>query len=149
MSDFGELCPLFNTGVFNETTFPAIKMTDISVGGNALAMGTLTIANAATCGGFTFGRTVVVTGAFIRRTSAVAGLMFYLLNHRTSVLAAGTEFASIQVSTTVSCMEVYTWVPMTVTEKTFTSNEVLGFTLATATNANGGIIDLMIRYKEK
>jgi len=28
MSDFGELCPLFNVGLFREICFPYVKMSD-------------------------------------------------------------------------------------------------------------------------
>ena len=148
MSDFSELCPLFNTGVFHEVTFPYILMTDISATGRGNALygtwiGTKSVP------GFTFGRTVIVTGAYLRRTSAMAGIEVILLNHHASQTASGTEFGSLVVPLSVSAMETATWVAMTVTEKTFTSSEVLGLSHATTTAANGGIYDLMIRYKEK
>lgn len=149
MSDFSELCPLFNTGVFHEITFPNISMTTITACGNAL-LGSLTADVATKPGIFTFGRTVVVTGAYIKKREEVKGLTILRLMHHTSQLAAGTEIGSYQMSTTASTVElIYTMVPMTVTEKTFTSNEVLGFAPATGSAASGGVFDLWVRYKEK
>jgi len=146
MSDFGELCPLFNTGVFNEVTFPQINMTAVTACGNAL-LGTLTFTKA---GAFTFGRTVVVTGAFIRRRSANGSQAILNLNRHTSQLAVGTTIGSLVVSTTLSGMEVYTWVPMSVAAGvTVTSNEVLGLTITTGFASGAGTYDLIVRYKDK
>lgn len=148
MSDFGELCPLFTTGVFNEITFPNIPMTAVTTCGNAL-VGTLTFTKV---GNFTFGRTVVVTGGFVRNQTkpTIASTVVLRLVHFTSQLAAGTDFATLAVSITASGVEVYSWIPFnTVTETTFTSNEILGFTVLTGTASGGGTYDLMIRYKEK
>ena len=146
MSDFGELCPLFNTGVFNEITFPELAMTTVSASANALVGTNQVLTRTAV---FMFGRTVVVTGAFVRQTSRGGTACVYVMKHHTTQHAVGTEFASICFSESVSGMEIATWVPMTVTEQTFTSAEVLGFTMGTATAANAGICDLIVRYKEK
>ncbi len=152
MSDFGELCPLFNTGVFNEVTFPDIKMTNVTACGNAL-IGTLTCASATRTAVWTFGRTVVVTGGFLRQRAsvAIANTAVARLMHHTTMLAAGTEFATLAIQNTSSGFELgYTWMPFTtVTDKTFTSSEVLGFTMLTGTNASGGTFDLIVRYREK
>lgn len=146
MSDFGELCPLFNTGVFNEVTFPVINMTAVTACGNAL-VGTLTFAKT---GNFTFGRTVIVTGAFVRRTTANGSQIILNLNHHTSQLAVGTTLGSLVISITLSNPEVYTWMPMTVAAGvTFTSDEILGFTTTTGIASGAGTYDLMVRYKEK
>ena len=148
MSDFGELCPLFNTGVFNEVMFPYIPMTGVTACGNALA-GTLTFTKE---GYFTFGRTVVVAGAFVRRVgqgSTVDGAMILQLMHHASHTTAGTVFGTFTVSITLDGMDKLTWVPMDVTAKTFTSSEILGFTMATGTASNAGIYDLIVRYKDK
>lgn len=152
MSDFGELCPLFTIGVFNEVTFPNIKLTNITACGNAL-VGTLTCASATRTAVWTFGRTVVVTGGFVKcrlQTSVDSTVVLRLMHHAT-LLAAGTEFATLAFSTTASAVETgYTWVPFnTVTAKTFTSDEVLGFGVLTGTATNGGTFDLIVRYKEK
>ena len=148
MSDFSEICPLFNTGVFNEVIFPNVPMTNVTTCGNAL-VGTLTFTKV---GNFTFGRTVVVTGAFIRNQvkPTIASTVVLRLLHFTSQLAAGTEFATLFISITASGAEVYTWQPMTfAADTTFTSNDILGFTVLTGTASGGGTYDLIVRYKEK
>lgn len=146
MSDFGELCPLFNTGVFSEITFPGIAMTNITACGNALD-NTFT---ASSIGNFNFGRTVIVTGAYVRKTVNPTAAQSLALQHKTSRLAAGITFGTIVVDITVTGMAVnQTWVGMTVTEATFTSSEVLGLTVGTSTASGAGTYDLMIRYKEK
>lgn len=146
MSDFGEICPLFNTGVFSEILFPGIRMTDVTLCGNALDH-TLT---ADSIGDFTFGRTVVVTGCYVRKNASAAIDQSLELQHKTSRLAIGTTFGTLVVANTVTGMAVgQTWKGMTVTEKTFTSSEVLGLTVAVGTAASGGIFDIMVRYKEK
>ena len=146
MSDFGELCPLFNTGVYNEVFFPAVAMTNITASGNALA-GTLT---ASLCGYFTFGRTVVVTDAAVRKTVNPTAGQSLALQHFTSGLAAGTTFGTCVVSITLTGMQVgYTWLWMTVTSATFTSNDVLGLTVGTSTASGAGNYELMVRYREK
>ena len=148
MSDFSELCPIFNTGVFQEITFPAISMTTITNCGNVF-LGSLTAGSATKPSIFTFGRTVIVTDCFVKKREEVKGKTILLLNHHTSQLAAGTEFGSYAMSITASTVELYyTMVPMTVTDKTFTSNEVLGLTVATGSAASGGVFDVILRYKE-
>jgi len=149
MSDFSELCPLFNTGVFQEVTFQNISMTNITACGNAF-LGSLTAGSGTKPGMFTFGRTVVVTDCFIRKRAEVKGKTILRLMHHTSQLAAGTEFMSYAMSITASTVELYyTWVPMNVTTSaTFTSNEILGFVPATGSAASGGVFDMVLRYKE-
>ena len=146
MSDFSELCPLFNTGVFSEITFPGIAMTNITACGNALDH-TLT---ASSLSDFTFGRTVIVTGCYVRKVVNPTLGQSLALQHKTSRLAAGTTFGTIVVSITLTGMAVgQTWVAMTVTDTTFTSSEVLGLTVGTSTASGAGTYDIMVRYKEK
>jgi len=147
MSDFSELCPLFDTGVFQEITFPDIRMTGVTACGNVF-LGTLTAAAATKPGIFTFGRTVIVTDAFIKTRTKPTAAMNLKLYHFTSQLAAGTEIGTLAVSITASTVEIYTWVPMTVTDATFTSSEVLGLTMGTGTASGAGTYDLILRYKE-
>jgi len=148
MSDFGELCPLFATGVFNEITFPNIDMNNITLSGNAL-YGSL--ASSITMNGaFTFGRTVVVTGAFARRRGASQTLLVNLwLRHLTSATAAGTVFASATICSTLSLLDNYAWMPFTVSPKTFTSSELLGLAPSLGAVSGTGLYDIIVRYKEK
>jgi len=121
-------------------------MTNITACGNALD-NTFT---ASSIGDLTFGRTVVVTGCFVRKNVVNAAAQSLVLEHKTSRLAAGTAFGTIMISVTITGMAIgQTWVGMTVTEKTFTSSEVLGLTVGTSTAASAGTYDIMVRYKEK
>jgi len=147
MSDFGELCPLFNTGVFSEITFPNVRMSDVSSCANALFATYAAMASGS--GYFTFGRTVVVSGAWLRKVVAGDGAMIFNLNHHSSINSVGTSFGSLTVSVSVTGMGVLCgYVPMTVTGMTFTSAEILGLSPATVT-VSGTAVDLIIRYKEK
>lgn len=148
MSDFGELCPLFNTGVFNEITFPKIGLSGITASGNAL-VGSL--ASSITMKGyFTFGRTVVVTGAFVRRISLNEASNLIHIKHHTSQTAVGTIFGTLTLASQVSLWDNYAWVPFALfTEKTFTATDILGLAPAVGTATSAGCIDLIVRYREK
>ena len=149
MSDFGELCPLFHTGVFNEVVFPRLEMTLSSSTCNALE-GLIT-AGAEGADNFTFGRTVVVTEAYLRRWTANACTVWIWLDHRASAGAAQTIIGTWTISITTTLKEIkYTWNKLThAADKTFTSDEVLGISSSTATVSSGGEFDLIVQYKEK
>jgi hypothetical protein len=153
MSDFSELCPIFNTGVYSEITFPKIGLSGITASGNAL-YGSLW-PSITMQGYFTFGRTVVITGAFVRRISLNEASQFlYLRRHNGAISAvsgvAGTVFGTCTITPTASVLDYYAWLPFgNVTEKTFTSTDILGLAPATGTATSGGCIDLIIRYREK
>jgi len=152
MSDFSELCPLFSTGVFKEITFPHMyNLTGFSTTSNFLA-------GAVTCtsgvfSGFSFGRTVVVTGAKARRWTFTANssnhtTMMLRLRHRASGAATATNFGSLTVTTTGEVQSFLTWSPMTVTDTTFTSDAVIDLGFGTMTETHVGCYDLIVRYKE-
>jgi hypothetical protein len=146
MSNFSEICPIFNTGVFGQVTFPRIdSLTGISTTANFLE-GTITAGTGA--GQFSFGRTVVVTGAFIRRYGTNTAAENIYLQHRTSAGAAATAFGTATVTTTLSIYTIHTYWPMTVANTTFTSSEVLSMGDLTVTATAIGAYDLIVRYKE-
>ncbi|GAG53234.1 unnamed protein product [marine sediment metagenome] len=145
MSDFGELCPLFETGVFKEVLFPNVSLTDIDASVNAL-MGTIAASHSGRF--FTFGRTVVVTGGFVRRNETSETQIVNLL-HFTSVLADPTALASLSIAATGDGIDTHLWMPLEAASKTFTSDEVLGFSIATGTAISAGVWDVMVRFKEK
>ena len=148
MSDFSELCPLFETGVFNEVCFPKVGMSGITASGNAL-YGSL-FPSTTMEGNFSFGRTVVVTEAFVRRNSLNEASNFLYLKHFTSQLAAGTIFGTVTITPTVSIQDFYAWKAWgNVTDKTFTSDEILGISPATGTATSAGAYDFIIRYRDK
>lgn len=148
MSDFSELCPLFETGVFNEILFPHIAMTHISASGNAL-YGSL-FPSTSMKGHFTFGRTVIITHAFVRRYVKNRNSMNLYLRHFVSVSAAGTTFGTVTITPTVSILDLYAWQPFgNVTDKTFTSDEILALAPAAGTAISAGGYDLIVRYRDK
>ena len=152
MSDFSEICPLFNTGVLNELYLSdvgqGISHTLCSVTANRLE-GSIT-AGVVGCAGISFGRTVVVTDAFWRKKETNAQADVWCLQHRTTIAAAHTAFASFAIAVTLSAHGIAAWNAFdSVTDKTFTSNEILGVGIVTATTAGTlGMVDLIIRYKE-
>jgi hypothetical protein len=79
----------------------------------------------------------------------VKGEMPLVLKHCATLRASGTVFGSITINVTQSFQEIYTWIPAVVTAKTFTSDDVLGFTDASGTTLSSGVYDLIVRYKEK
>jgi len=148
MADFGELCPLFNTGVFSEVTFPNIPMTAVSTTSNALA-GTLTYT--VTKDVFTFGRTVVVTDALMKRNSDICAAQSFWLAIATSAVATMSAFATMMMALSISFRSVgYTWIPFTfLASRTFTSTDVLCLTVGTVGATGAGTHDLIVRYREK
>ena len=148
MSDFSELCPLFHTGVFHEVMFPDIRMTDISVTGRANALfGTGAGTKKAA---FTFGRTVIVTGAYLRRNTSQLISNVIELKHFTSETVSGTAFGTLDVPTAGDTWcEPKGFVAMNVTAQTFASSDVLGLGQAINDPQSAMILDLIVRYKEK
>jgi len=152
MSDFSELCPLFSTGCFKEVTFPNLfNLTGFSTTSNFLA-GAVTITSGV-FEGFSFGRTVVVTGANLRKFTFTADssnvqIEMMRLRHRASVAAAATNFGSLTVTVTGSIQSYLTWNAMTVTDTTFTSDAILDLGLGTLTATPIGCYDLIVKYKD-
>jgi hypothetical protein len=148
MADFGELCPIFNAGVFSEILFPYVKMSDATgVTDNFLFASTDAMASGS--GYFTFGRTVVITKAYVRKQVVGDSAPLIILQHHTSINATGTEFASLSITTSVTGQTpYYAWLPMNVTDKTFNATDILGLAAASAI-VSAGIFDLIIRYREK
>lgn len=148
MSDFSELCPLFNSGVFSEILFPYVRMSD-ATGATDNFLFASTDAAASGSGYFTFGRTVVITKAYLRKQVVGDSAPLIILQHHTSINATGTEFASLSITVSVTGqVPYYAWLPMNVTDKTFNATDILGLCAASAV-VSAGIYDLIIRYREK
>ena len=149
MSDFGELCPLFNTGVYSEVVFPQICMTSLSTSMNALA-GTMTY-SVTKAGYWRFGRTVVVTEAWVKNGDTVEGAEILFLGIAATGVGTISGFATITISTTITGVSpMYSWQPFTFTaSRTFTSTDILTLTCATTTALSAGLYDLMVKYREK
>jgi hypothetical protein len=139
MSDFSELCPLFNTGVYSELTLPYIDM-NISSTGKA-------------DGGYKFGRSVIITAAFIKKhtafTATATATKAYICR-QASIDATKTVFASIALSATDTTATAVPrqWKALTVTAKTFSATQLL---VVRTNKGRTGMkhCSFIIRYKEK
>lgn len=138
MSDFSELCPLFNTGVYSELTIPYVNMGSVSATSKA-------------AGGYVFGRSVIVTAAYICKhtafTSTATATAAYLCR-QASFDATKTVFASIALSATDTVVVPRKYKAMTTTAKTFSATQ----TLVVRTNKlRTGLkhCSFIVRYKEK
>jgi uncharacterized membrane protein YjfL (UPF0719 family) len=104
-------------------------------------------------GAFTFGRTVIVTEAFIKRILTNKTTEATLqLRHKTSATLAlsGTIFGSITLAVSGSAHQPPGWKPFVAfTAKTFISSDVLAMCQVSAANMKSGSVALMVRYKEK
>lgn len=137
MSNFSDLCPLFNTGVYSELTLPSVIVKSIST--------TTKIGP-----GVPFGRSVIVTHAYVRRQTDISTTVTYTakLAKAASWSATQTVFASCKISATTTTYPVGRYKAMTVTAKTFSATDVLH--IANSKNeANMTTVDFIIRYKEK
>lgn len=148
MADFSELCPLFNTGVYHEVTFPLIDLNAITASGNAL-VGSL--ASSITMpGAFTFGRTVVITAAYARRTSANSVEVNLYLKRHTSQTAVGTIVGTCSVTPTISIQDNYNYRPFTLAASfTFASTDLLGLAPSLGAAGSMGTYDLIVRFRDK
>ena len=148
MSDFSQLCPLFNTGVYSELTIPGpIKMSGVSTTMNALAGAVVRATNPAS---IKFQRTVIVTKVYLRPDTAPGTKPVVVAKrHAATGTAVGTVFASLAVTTTSTKFGPNRFRAMTTTAKTFLAADVLGFTVKTAKCTSGGKYSFIVRYKEK
>lgn len=141
MSDFSSLCPIFNTGVYSEVTFPMIPMTSKTT-------------SAMFQNGFAFGRTVIVTAAYVQKVTAFAATCTALTVKLAKAAAASTTyalrtvFASYVLSASSTTQATGRWLAMTVTAKTFTASSVL-HVHSSKSEAGAKNINLIVRYKEK
>jgi hypothetical protein len=139
MSKFSDLCPLFNTGVYSELTLPYVNMA-VSATDKA-------------DGGYVFGRSVIVTAAYIKKhtafTATATATAAYLCR-QASIDATKTVFASIALSATDTAATAVPrrWKAMTVTAKTFNATQVL---VVRANKLRTGMkhCSFIVRYKEK
>jgi hypothetical protein len=149
MSDFSELCPLFETGVFNEICFPG-PMGISSVGTlKDLLHGTVYVSCAN--GAFSFGRTVIVTEAFLARLVTNTIETTIQLRHKTSATLAlsGTIFASCTLPISGSAHQPGLYKAFTsFTGKTFASSDILAMMAVSTGVDTGQLGGLIVKYKE-
>ena len=137
MSDFSDLCPLFNTGVYGEMTLPTTTVASIST---TTGIGP----------GIPFSRSVIVTHAYVRRTADISATCTYTLKLALAASWAATKtvFASCKISATATAYPVGRYKAMTVTAKTFGATDVLHI-VNSKNEANMTTVDIIVRYKEK
>jgi hypothetical protein len=141
MSDFSDLCPLFNTAVYSEIQLPYISL--VSRTTSQLFAGLPA-----------FSRSVIVTHAYVKKHTTFAAtctaLKVELLKAATwaTAFASKTVFASLTLSSTVTTQIVGKYLAMTVTAKTFGATDVLNV-LCAKSEAGARHVDIMVRYKEK
>lgn len=148
MSDFSELCPLFNTGVYSELTIPKVSFTALSTTNNILAGA---LAKAGAPGSIKFDRTVIVTKVFMQQqltNVAADGNIILFKRHLSTGTAAGTVLASLQATATVSLGRVRKMTSVAL-PKTFLAADVIGFSNKTKDAAAAAKCTFIIRYKEK
>jgi len=138
MSNFSELCPLFNTGVYNELTIPYVNLASVSATSKA-------------SGGYVFGRSVIVTAAYICKhtafTATATATAVYLCR-QTTFDATKTVFATIALSATDTVVVPRKYKAMTITAKTFSATQTL--VIRTNKSRTGyKHCSFIIRYKEK
>lgn len=147
MSDFSELCPLFNTGVYSEVSFGTLRFTACSTTNNAFN-GALTAA--AHPGVFKFQRTVVVTKVYAQKQGAAGTAVVLTAGRRLATgTAAKTVFASCAWTSTDTKflpgrMKAFTQAA----NKTFLAADVLDFGTKTSVTDPGKYC-MIVRYKEK
>jgi hypothetical protein len=146
MSDFSQLCPLFTTGFYSEVSFYNIGFSALSLTHNAL-VGALK--KASQPASFKFQRTVVITKVYAQKQlDGTQTPIILAKRHVGTGTAAGTTFASLTYSTTVTLNPVGRVKGMTTTSKTFAAADVLGFALKTK-KTDAGRYNFIVRYKEK
>jgi hypothetical protein len=139
MSDFSSLCPIFNTGVYHEITLPVRIPTSVT-------------SSTTRVGGICFGRSVIVTAAYIAKqtanTSTTANLTVKLYR-AASFAAANTSFATLKISKTVTAVPLDKMAAMNVAAKTFSATQWLIVRYSKATATARSIRPIIVRYKDK
>ena len=138
LSDFSALCPLFNTGMYSEITFPPVTVNDRSTTNKLI-------------GGLPFSRSVIVTHAYIAKLTTFLATVTALkiaLCRAASWAATRTVFATITLSGTGTTQARGKYLPFTVTAKTFSATQVLHLRTMEK-EAGGKTVSVVVRYKEK
>jgi len=139
MSDFSDLCPLFNTGVYGEITLPYVFI------------GSRSTTNKFE-GGLPFGRSVIVTACYVKKHTTCASTtaaMKVKFAKAATWGATQTVFSSFQLSKTVTTQVVGKYMTMTTTAKTFGATDVLHMVSGAKEAVASVHVSAVIRYKEK
>jgi len=159
MSDFGELCPIFNTGVYNElylgTFTTSIYYNSITAvtasGNNFLSCPGLAAANPSS---FRFGRTIVVTNWWGRKKVAnnnSVSVVLILGRRTASGTAAASAFGSLTLCVGITAFPdiVNAWQQGQMTVS-MTLNTADCLNIANNVGEDDGpTVDIIIQYREK
>lgn len=150
MSDFSELCPIFNTGVYNELY---LGRWTASVYTSATFNFLSSVGDPATApASFNLGRTVVVTKAWLRRVGAVTtATCSYRLGRRTgSGTATQSIFGLLTISDDVTTHPDFAgnWQLISLTA-CMTLNTADYLDLSCVGVATDASFDVIVQYREK
>jgi len=153
MSDFSELCPLFETGVYKELYLGTFS--------GSLYFNTVTATldfmssageSATAPSSFRFGRTVVVTEVYVKKniTPTTATICLYLGRRLGSGTASISIFGTICLSTGITVFPhiVRNWHAMGPTSMTLNTADVLSITNSLGGD-DGGQAEIIVQYREK
>ena len=137
MSDFSDLCPLFNTGVYGEITLPYVNLASRSTTNKFE-------------GGLPFGRSVIVTAAYVKKHTDISttASMTLKISKAATYSATQTVFSSFKLSGTTTTQALGKYLTMTTTAKTFGATDVLHLA-SSAKETNQKHVSVIVRYKEK
>ncbi len=149
MSSFGELCPLFNTGVYNEiflgrltgSIYTTTTMNFISSPGSP-----------ATCPtSFRLGRTVVVTEMYFRRfvANTTATISIHIGRRTSTGSAAVSGFGTLTFADDVTTYPDYSRVWRALGATSFTLHTADALQIGINGDATTGDFDIIVQYREK
>jgi len=149
MSSFGELCPLFNTGVYNElylgrltgSIYTTTTMNFLSNPGSP-----------ATCPtSFRLGRTVVVTELFLRRfvANTTASISLHVGRRTGTGSAVVSGFGTLTFEDDVTTFPDFSRVLRPLGATSFTLHTADALQIGINGEATAGDFDIIVQYREK
>ena len=150
MSDFGELCPLFETGVYNELYLGMLTGTIYdSATFNFLGPAAAPTADPSS---LRFGRTIVVTEVYIRRMADIAAATTRMRVGRRTASGTATQsfFGTLTfLSNVVTFPDIQrAWQAMGMTSMTLNTADVLDISMVLG-GTTSGLYDIIVKYREK
>ena len=141
MSDFSDLCPLFNTGVYNEIQVPYINLASRTTSEHFWTLPP-------------FGRSVIVTDFYVSKLTTFAAtctalhLIMFRAATKGTARGGATAFASIILSATATVQPLGRALTGTTTDTTFSATQILKF-FCSKSEVGAKHVSVVIRYKDK
>jgi hypothetical protein len=141
MSDFSDLCPLFNTGAYGEIMAPHITLVTRTTSEHFWSFPP-------------FGRSVIVTDFYVAKHTTFAAtctalkLIMFRAATKGTARGAATAFASIVLSATITVQPIGRCLTGTTTDTTFSATQILKF-FCNKSEAGAKHVSVIVRYKEK